>query len=85
MTAAIRGPQHAGASAPSGAAALACNPAGAFSLDQLMLAHLSPDRRQVEDLVALHSGHRPPRQAGAAAPAAGRLVPNLPVRPGHLH
>jgi hypothetical protein len=58
-------------------------PAPAFPLDQLMLSHLGPHRRQVQHLAALHRGHRRSRQARAAARAAGRLVPHLPVRPGH--
>jgi hypothetical protein len=64
---------------------LGAHPAGAFPLDQLMLGHLSPDRRQAGYLAALHPGHRSSRQAGAAAPAPGRLMPELPVRPGHLN
>jgi hypothetical protein len=60
-------------------------PAAAFPLDQLMLGHLGPQRRQVEHLVALRQRHRPARQPRAAARAAGRLMADLPVGPGHLH
>jgi hypothetical protein len=49
-----------------------------------MLSHLNRDFRQVEDLAAFHPGDRPARQASPAAAAAGRLMPQLPVRPGHL-
>ena len=64
--------------------ALGAVPAAAFPLDQLMLGHLDRDRRQVEDLAALHPGDRPARQPGPAPAAAARLMPHLPVRPGHL-
>ena len=84
MTAAIRGPYWTGASAPCRGGGLGAVPAGAFPLDQLMLAHLSPDRRQVKDLPALHPGDRPSRQGCPAPAAAARLMPYLPVRPGHL-
>jgi hypothetical protein len=59
-------------------------PAAALPLDQLMLGHLDPHRRQVEDLAPLHRRHRPARQARPAAGAAGRLMTHLPVRPRHL-
>ena len=59
-------------------------PAGAFPLDELMLGHLSPDRRQVKDLPALHPGDRPSRQGCPAPAAAARLMPCFPVRPGYL-
>ena len=49
-----------------------------------MLGHLDRDFRQVEDLAALHPGDRPARQASPATAAAGGLMPQLPVRPGHL-
>ena len=59
-------------------------PAGAFPLDQLMLGHLSPDRRQVKDLPPVHPADRPSRQGCPAPAAAARLMPYLPVRPGYL-
>ncbi len=49
-----------------------------------MLGHLDRGFRQVEDLTALHPGDRPARQASPAAAAAGGLMPQVPVRPGHL-
>ena len=64
--------------------ALGALPAAAFPLDQLMLGHLGAHRLQVEDLAALHPGHRPSRQPGPAPAAAARLMADLPVRPGHL-
>ena len=63
--------------------ALGAVPAAAFRLDQLMLGHRDFHQRQVEDL-ALHPGHRPPRQARPAPSQAARLMPHLPVRPGRL-
>ena len=84
MTAAIRGPYWTGASAPAGAVPLVRCPQPAFPLDQLVLGHRDRDVRQVEDLAALHPGHRPSRQPGPAPPAPARLMADLPVRPGHL-
>ena len=49
-----------------------------------MLSHLDADFRHVEDLAALHPADRASRQASSAPPAAGWLMPHLPVRPGHL-
>ena len=57
--------------------------AGAFPLDQLMLGHLGPHRRQVKDLATLHPGGRPAGQDCPAPAAAARLMPGFPVRPGH--
>ena len=59
-------------------------PAAAFPLDQLMLGHRHRDFRHVEHLAALHPGDRTPGQARPAPAAAARLMPQLPVRPGHL-
>ena len=56
-------------------------PAAAFPPGQLMLGHLGAHRRRVEDLAALHPGHRPARQPGVAPAAAARLRADLPVRP----
>ena len=50
----------------------------------MMLSHRDRGFGQVEDLAALHPGDRPPGQARPAPSAAARLVPQLPVRPGHL-
>ena len=49
-----------------------------------MLGHRDRHLRQIEDLAALHARDRPSSQAGPATPAAGRLMPHLPVRPGYL-
>jgi hypothetical protein len=49
-----------------------------------MLGHRDRGFGQVEDLAALHPGDRPRGQARPAPSAAARLVPQLPVRPGHL-
>ena len=81
MTAAIRGPYCTGPSAPGGPGPL---PAPAFPPGQLMLSHRDRGFGQAGDLAALHPGDRPPGQARPAPSAAARLVPQLPVRPGHL-
>ncbi len=49
-----------------------------------MLGHLHRQGRQVEDLAALHPGHRPARQVCPAPAAAAGLMPLFPVRPGNL-
>ena len=84
MTAAIRRPYCTGPSAPAGAEGPGPLPAPAFPLDQLMLGHRDRGFGQARDLAGLHPGDRPPGQACPAPSAAARLVPQLPVRPGHL-
>ena len=60
-----------------GCLALRANPARAFPLDELMLGHHDPHRRQIEELAARHPRDRQARQAGPAPTAAARLVPLL--------
>ena len=59
-------------------------PAAAFPPGQLVPGHLGANRPQAGDLAALHGGDRAVRQPGAAPAAAGRLMADLPVRPGRL-
>jgi len=84
--AATRGPYCTGPSAPARLGPLS---APAFTLDQLVLGHLGAHRLQVEDLAALHAGHRPARQPGrfsfAAAAASAPACPALTRRrPGGI-
>ena len=66
------------------AGALGVVPAPAFPLDQLMLGYLDLHRRKVEDLAAVHAGHRLACQPRTAAAAAAGLMPLFPVRPDNL-
>jgi hypothetical protein len=91
------GPTRAGRRAPgrptSAASSTSTRPTAAADQRQLDQGHADRGgrlderhlhQRQVEDLAALHPGHRPPGQASPAPAAAARLMAHVPVRPGHL-
>jgi hypothetical protein len=84
MIAAARGPYWTGGFCSLRGGGLGAVPAAALALDQLMPGRVDLDRRQVEDLAAVHPGYLPARQTAPAAAAAARLMPYFPVRPGHL-
>ena len=60
-------------------------PAAALPLDQLVLGHLGAHRRQVEDLAAVHGGHRPrqprPRSCRSSPARGGSPGPAGPPAP----
>ena len=77
-------PYCAGPSEPCGAAALVRCPQPHSRSISWCSVTVTVTVRQVEDLAALHPGHRAPCQPGPAPPAPARLMAHLPVRPGHL-